>query len=99
MHIVSRKRLLEFSKVHPEVALPLDNWYRVAQSAKWSNINEVRQVYPSADVVGNFTIFNIKGNNYQLIVDIVYLSQRICIKYVLTHTDYDKEAWKNDPYY
>lgn len=84
---------------HPEVALPLDNWYRVAKSAKWSNINDVRQVYPRADAAGNFTVFNIKGNNYRLIVDIVYLTQRIYIKYVLTHADYDKEAWKNDPYY
>lgn len=99
MHVISRRKLLEFVKVHSEVALPLDSWYRVAKSAKWSNINEVRQVYPSADAAGNFTIFNIKGNNYRLIVDIVYLTQRIYIKYVLTHADYDKEAWKNDPYY
>lgn len=68
MHIISRKRLLEFAEIHPEVALSLDNWYRVAKSAKWSNITEVRQVYPSADAAGNFTIFNIKENNYRLIV-------------------------------
>lgn len=41
MHIISRKRLLEFAETHPQVALSLDNWYRVAKSANWTNINEV----------------------------------------------------------
>ncbi|MEH1870327.1 MAG: type II toxin-antitoxin system HigB family toxin [Nostoc sp.] len=40
--------------------------------------------YPKAEAVGNFTVFNIKGNNYRLIVDIKYSSQTIFIKYVLT---------------
>lgn len=99
MHIISRKRLLEFAEINPDASLPLDSWYRAAKSANWSNINEVRQVYPSADAAGNFPIFNIKGNNYRLIVHIIYFTQRIYIKYVLTHVEYDKEAWKNDPYY
>jgi len=42
---------------------------------------------------------NIKGNRYRLIVGIDYKKQIIFIKYVLTHAEYDKEAWKNDPYY
>lgn len=97
MHIISRKRLLEASQVYPNLETPLDNWYRVAKSSFWSDINE-RQVYPSADAVGNFTVFNIKGNDYRLIVDIVYTTQRIYIKYVLTHAEYDKDKW-NDPYF
>ena len=98
MHIISRKRLLEASQVYPNLETPLDNWYRVAKSSSWSDINE-RQVYPSADAVRNFTVFNIKGNEYRLIVDIVYATQRIYIKYVLTHAEYDKDKWKNDPYF
>ncbi|WP_425445538.1 type II toxin-antitoxin system HigB family toxin [Tychonema bourrellyi] len=43
--------------------------------------------------------FNIKGNRYRLIVDLIYDSQRIYIKYVLTHAEYDKDEWKNDPYF
>lgn len=99
MHIISRKRLLEASQVYSNLETPLDNWYRVVKSSSGSDINEVRQVYPSADAIGNFTVFNIKGNNYRLIVDIVYATQRIYIKYVLTHADYDKDKWKNDPYF
>jgi mRNA interferase HigB len=99
MHIVSRKRLLEFAEIHSDVADQLDSWYRVAKSAEWDNLVSVRQTYPAADAVGNFTVFNIKGNDYRLITSIVYATQRIYIKYVLTHSEYDREKWKDDPYY
>jgi len=60
MHIVSRKRLLEFAEIHADVADRLDLWYRVAKSAEWTNLVDVRQTYPATDSVGNFTVFNIK---------------------------------------
>jgi mRNA interferase HigB len=41
----------------------------------------------------------IKGNDYRLITSIVYATQRIYIKYVLTHSEYDRDKWKDDPYY
>jgi mRNA interferase HigB len=99
MRIISRRRLQEFSAIHPDAAVALDNWYRIAKSAQWKDITDVKQVYPTADAAGDFTVFNIRGNNYRLIVAIVYSTQRIYIKYVLTHAEYDKEDWKNDPYY
>ncbi len=99
MHIISRKKLLQFCQEHADAFTPLDNWFRVAKRAEWRNLDEIRAVYPSADAVGNFTVFNIKGNDYRLIVSIDYESQVIFIKYVLTHSEYDKEKWKNDPYF
>jgi mRNA interferase HigB len=99
MHIVSRKRLLEFAEIHADAADQLDSWYRVAKLAEWVNLVSVRQTYPAADAVGNFTVFNIKGNDYRLITSIVYATQRIYIKYVLTHSEYDRDKWKDDPYY
>jgi mRNA interferase HigB len=59
----------------------------------------VQAIYSKAEAVGNFTVFNIKGNTYRLIADINYIKQRIYIKYILTHAEYDKEQWKNDPYF
>lgn len=99
MHIISRKKLLEFSQAHANASVPLDNWYRIAKAAKWKHLEEVRQDLLSAEAVGKFTVFNIKGNDYRLIVDIIYSTQRIYIKYVLTHAEYDKDKWKDDPYY
>ncbi len=59
----------------------------------------MQEIYPTAEAVSNFTVFNIKGNRYRLIVDIVYSEATIFVKYVLTHAEYDKDKWKNDPYY
>jgi mRNA interferase HigB len=55
---------------------------------------EIRQIYPSADIVGKYTVFNIKGNNYRLIAEINYRSQTIFVRYILTHSEYDKNKWK-----
>lgn len=99
MRVISRRRLLEFAKKNADAYTPLDNWYRAALGAEWKSLNDVRQVFPSADIVGNFTIFNIKGNNYRLIVSIDYERQLLYVKYILTHADYDKDKWKNDPYF
>ena len=99
MHIISNKRLKEFYEIHPDAEATLDSWYRIAKSAEWKNLGEVRQIYPNADSVGNFTVFNIKGNTYRLIVNIDYARQIIYVKYILTHAEYDKEKWKDDPYY
>lgn len=99
MHVISRKRLLEFSQIHADASLSLDNWYRIATKASWKYLDEVRQDFSSAEAVGNFTVFNIKGNDYRLIVGIDYEEQVIYIKYILTHAEYDKDKWKNDPYY
>jgi mRNA interferase HigB len=99
MRIISRKMLREFSKQHTDSYGALDNWYKAASKAKWANLTEVQKIYPTAEAVGNFTIFNIKGNRYRLIVDIVYSDETIFVKYILTHAEYDKDKWKNGPYF
>ncbi len=99
MHVISRAILRDFCERHPDACEALYNWYRVASKAKWQSLVEVQQTYPKTEAVGRFTVFNIKGNHYRLIADMLYTTQRIYIKYVLTHAEYDKETWKNDPYY
>ena len=99
MHVISYRTLRKFYEQHADCRDALDNWYKVATKADWSNLIEVQSILPKAEAVGNFTVFNIKGNKYRLIVSINYEKQLIYIKYVLTHADYDKEGWKNDPYF
>lgn len=99
MRIISYRTLREATSKHPDLKQPLDDWYKIAKSATWTCLNDVRQTFPHADPAGNFTVFNIKGNRYRLIVAINYIKQIIFIKYVLTHAEYSKEAWKNDSYY
>jgi Uncharacterized protein conserved in bacteria len=72
----------------------LSAWYSVAKKAKWQNLAEVKQVYPSADLVGRYTVFNIKGNKYRLIARIVYRSQTLFVVAVMIHEEYDLGQWK-----
>lgn len=99
MHVISYRRLREYGEKHSDCREPLDNWYKIASKAVWSKLVEVQSIFPMAEAVGNFTVFNIKGNKYRLIVSIDYEMQLIYIKYILTHAEYDKENWKNDPYF
>ncbi|GCL43393.1 MAG: type II toxin-antitoxin system HigB family toxin [Dolichospermum sp.] len=99
MHVISRKKLRDFCQEHANSCEILDDWYITASKADWRNLVQVQSVYPKAEAVGNFTVFNIKGNKYRLISSINYDKQVIYIKYVLTHAEYDKDYWKNDPYF
>jgi mRNA interferase HigB len=94
MHVISRKRLQEAAEKYSDLAAPLDVWYRIAKKAKWESFAQVRHVWPSADSVGRFTVFNIKGNDYRLIAEINYQSGRVFVRHVLTHGDYDRGRWK-----
>ena len=94
MHVISRKRLREAATRHPELELSLDVWFRIAKRASWQTLADVRRTFSSADLVQKWTVFNIKGNKYRLITEINYRFQRIYIRRVLTHAEYDQGKWK-----
>jgi mRNA interferase HigB len=99
MHLISAGKLKEASASYPEVEEVVKNFSKKFEKAQWKNLIDVRQDYQSAEAVGSFTVFNIKGNKYRLIIDIDYEEQVAYFKYFLTHAEYDKEQWKNDIYY
>jgi mRNA interferase HigB len=94
MHIITRKRLLDFSKKHPNSATSLDAWYRIVRQSKIVNFAELRNIFPSADKVGDLTVFNIGGNKVRLIAALHYNTQCLYIRHVLNHAEYDKGKWK-----
>ena len=94
MHIISRKKLRDATEEHSDLNEPLDAWYRIGKKAIWKNLTGVRRVFPTADAVGKFTVFNIKGNAYRLITEINYQTGRIFLHHVLTHAEYSKGGWK-----
>ncbi|MBS1798757.1 MAG: type II toxin-antitoxin system HigB family toxin [Acidobacteria bacterium] len=89
MHVISRKRLLEAVEKHSDLSAPLDVWYRIAKRAEWKSLEDIRRVFPSADGVGRFTVFNIKGNSFRLIAEINYTTGRVYIR------QYDRGGWKS----
>jgi mRNA interferase HigB len=99
MHLISAGKLKEASASYPDVEEVIKSFYKKVEKSTWQNLIEVQQDYRDAETVGEFTVFNIKGNKYRLILDINYTDQLAYFKYFLTHAEYDKEQWKNDPYY
>lgn len=94
MNTISFKEIREFAKTHPDSRASLTAWYKIARKAQWKNLAEVRQIYPHADRVGNYTVFNVRGNNYRLVAEINYQYQQILIREILTHEEYDEDKWK-----
>ncbi|HEY0545913.1 MAG TPA: type II toxin-antitoxin system HigB family toxin [Pyrinomonadaceae bacterium] len=94
MNTISFKAIREFVSSYPDSKASLTAWYKIAKKARWRNLAEVRQIYPHADPVGIYTIFNIRGNHYRLVVEINYQYQQILIRKILTHEEYDQGKWK-----
>lgn len=95
MRVISRKRLLEVIEKDRTLEGPLKAWYKIVSKADWKNFAEVRQTYSSADYVDPFTVFNIRGNQYRLIVKIEFKKHLAFIKHILTHKEYDRGNWKH----
>ena len=68
----------------------LEAWYDIAKLAKWTCPQDVKATFGNASIVGNNrVVFNIKGNDYRLIVAIAYKLQIVYVKFVGTHKEYD----------
>lgn len=93
MNVISRQGLLELAARHPGTLESLLAWSRVARRAQWRGLLDVRKDLPSADQVGNVLIVNIKGNRFRLIATVSYAGQRIYLKALLTHKEYDRKEW------
>jgi len=95
MRVIAKRRLMELAAQHGDCIDQVADWYRVARRSDWRNLAEVRESFRHADIVGDKTVFNIKGNDYRLIVHIRYSTGTIYIKDLLTHAEYDKGTWRD----
>ncbi|MGA7218119.1 MAG: type II toxin-antitoxin system HigB family toxin [Candidatus Sulfotelmatobacter sp.] len=93
MHVISKSAWRGAVSANPALHAAVGEWHKVASASAWLNLVEVRKVYPSADFVDPYTVFNIKGNAYRLIVKIEYRWQVIFVKHLLTHAEYDRKDW------
>ena len=90
MRIISKKALREFWERHPDAKEPLLAWYREVKRANWDTPAGLKEMYGNASLVGdNRVIFNIRGNNYRLVVKINYPHRVVYIRFVGTHAEYD----------
>jgi len=94
MHVIAKPALISFWTRYPDSERPLRVWYEVMEREIFSDFNELRQTFASADYVDGLTVFNVGGNKYRLIAAIHYNRHKVYIRNVLTHADYDRETWK-----
>lgn len=91
MRVVAKKILRAFWKKHGDSEQQLKTWYKEASKATWTNPSEIKSEYSKASILkSGRVVFNICGNKYRLIVDINYKRLWVFIRFIGTHTDYDK---------
>ena len=86
--------MIAFEEKHPPAKNALNRWSELAGDAMWKDPVEMKRTFPSADIVGAQTVFNIGANKYRLIAMVNYKLQRAVVQYVLTHSEYDRGDWK-----
>jgi mRNA interferase HigB len=96
LRIFSKNTLREFWEKHANAEQALKVWHKELVDAKWQNFNELKNDYPSASIVNNNrVVFNIKGNNFRIIVKINFDIQVVWIRFIGTHAEYDTIDAKN----
>jgi mRNA interferase HigB len=91
MRIIALKALRDFWEMHPQAEVPLRAWHAIASCADWRSPADVKAAYRSASFLkGNRVVFNIKGNEFRLIVAVHYNRGLIFVRFVGTHRQYDR---------
>ncbi len=97
VRVIARKTLKAFveslqgRKDQRAVKSALDAWFHEVQKARWGNSADVVRSYATASIIGSErVVFNIKGNDYRLVVAIDYQRHIVFIKWIGSHVDYDK---------
>ncbi|MDP2794579.1 MAG: type II toxin-antitoxin system HigB family toxin [Sulfurisoma sp.] len=84
----------EFAVRHPDAEGPLQDFRRLIERGDYRNFAALRATFASVDKVGERYVFDIGGNKFRLIAAIQFATQRLFVKAVLTHREYDKGDWQ-----
>ena len=91
MRIIAKSTLREFREIHNDAEIPLKTWHKIVEKQSWKNMHDIKNLFGDASIVGhNRVVFNIKGNHYRLVVYVVFKMQKIFIRFIGTHKEYDR---------
>jgi mRNA interferase HigB len=90
MHIVAVRYLRAFWEKNPDTEQSLKSWVDETRKAEWTQPAQIKEQYRSASILKNKrVVFNIKGNDYRLVVSVAYSYQAVYVKFIGTHREYD----------
>lgn len=93
MRVIAHQTLVKFYLNRPDAKTSIENWYTKTTSAAWPRVlgADVKKDFNSVDNVGNqHYVFNLKGNDYRLVVVIKFQIKMVYIRFIGTHNEYDK---------
>jgi mRNA interferase HigB len=91
MNVISKRTIVKFYEKYPDSKTALEVWYADTKKSIWTTSNDIKRIYKNASFLAdNRVVFNIKGNSYRLIVHIDYLRKIVRVKFIGTHSQYDK---------
>jgi mRNA interferase HigB len=97
MRIIARRTLREFvarragHKDQAALKASLEAWFDEVKKASWASAADVKRHYATASIVSaDRIVFNIKGNDYRLVVAVDFEKGIVWIKWIGTHRDYDR---------
>ena len=91
MRVIARNTLRVFWERHRDAQQVLQAWYHDARRSAWRSPADIKAVYRNASIVANNrVVFNIKGNQYRLVVAVNYKFGIVYIRFVGTHQEYDR---------
>jgi mRNA interferase HigB len=96
VRIFTEQAIKEYSEMVPESKVALQDWVSKVKKSKWSCFADIKKTFNSVDNVGNqHYVFNIKGNNYRLVVVIKFVIGFVYVRFIGTHSEYDKIDCRN----
>jgi mRNA interferase HigB len=91
MRVIAISALREFWSKHPDAETPLRSWYAEASRATWRTPGEIKRSHRNASLPpNNRVVFNIKGNDYRLVVAVHYNRGIMFVRFIGTHGQYDR---------
>ena len=90
MRIFTEQALKEYAEEHPDSKVALQEWVTIVKKSEWACFADIKKTFNSADSVGNqHYVFNVKGNNYRLVVVVKFTVKFVYIRFIGTHKEYD----------
>jgi mRNA interferase HigB len=92
MHLISNKKLKDFAAKHPPADEPLQAWRKIMESRTFVTFADMKATFNTVDRVGSYCVFNVGGNKYRVIAAVHFDRQKMYIREVFTHKEYN--TWK-----